>query len=1008
MRFPANVRIRTARVWLIALLAGAAMATVPAAAQAALGIESFFASVCKTATCNAASPTSEFFTQAAGHPNFGITDFTLKSKEVASGIFQPEGVAEGLRVDVPAGLSTNPQAVPMCTMKEFEGIEVEEGVFTEGSCSKETKVGTNEATVLVEVKEGAFIKFPLEGTVYNIEQPNGRPSLFGVALNLAPLVKAPVFAHTLIKGGVEWNTDYHEYFEIEELSKKLPLVHSRLIFEGKITGLKAPYTGEFLTNPSSCNPPGPATTTKLKVESYERQTAEAKYEAPVGASGCAAVPFAPTFSVFPETTQSDQPDGVTDEIALPHGLGLENVDSATLKTATVTLPEGMTLNPSAAHGLEGCTPEQIGIGTTKPVACPAASELGTVAIEVPTLPAKSLAGNIYLGRPATESITKPPYTVYLDAESARYGVSVRLKGSVVPNETTGRLTATFSENPEAPFSSMKLSFKGGPLAPIANPLTCGTARTETDLAPFSGGEVKSPLSSFTVDSNNSGGACPSPLPFALSQTVPATNPMQAGAYSSFTFNLARADGQQYLSQVKTTLPAGLLAVIPSVPLCEEAAANAGTCSAGSEIGTVTVTAGAGPEPYPFTGHVYLTGPYNGAPYGLSIVVPAVIGSPPTPLFNLGNVVTRAGITVGLYSGRAIVTATLPTIVKGIPLRLKTISVTVNRPNYLFNPTNCGPLATESVLTSTLGATQSVSSPFVVSNCGTLPFKPSFAATTGAKTSKANGASLEVKITQGANQANIRQLLFTLPKQLASRLTTLQKACPAATFEAGEPPGGCLSTARVGTVTVKTPVLAGTLSGTAYLVSHGGEAFPDLDLIVKGDGVVVVLVGHTNISSKGITTSKFETLPDVPITSVAVNLPVGPLSLLTANGNVCAKTLTAPTTIIAQSGTKITKNTTITVKNCPVTITGHKTSGAYATVTVRAPAAGRISGGGPDLKFITRRLGKASTATIKVPLSRTGAEVLRKFRRLRLKLRVGFLPKSGHQTSKAYATVTFRS
>jgi hypothetical protein len=1007
MRFPANVRIRTGRVWLIALLAGATMAAAPAAAQAAFGVESFFAANCKTATCTAASPTSEFFTRAAGHPNFGITDFTLKSAALGEvhgeKIFAPEGVAESIRVDVPPGLSTNPQAVPMCSMKEFEGAEVEEGVFTESACSKDTKVGINQVTVLVEVAEGIFIKFPLEGIVYNIEQPVGRPSLFGVALNLAPLAKAPVFAHTLIKGGVEWNTDYHEYFEIKNISKKLPLVQSRLSFEGKIAGLTAPYTGEFLTNPSSCNPPGPATTTKLKVESYERQSSEANYEATVGASECAAVPFAPTFAVLPETTQSDQPDGVTDEVTLPHGLGLENIDSSTLKAATVTLPEGMTLNPSAAHGLEGCTPGQIGIGTINPVACPVASQIGTVALEVPTLPAKSLTGNIYLGKPETGSITGPPYTVYLDAESARYGLSVRLKGSVVPNETTGRLTATFSENPEAPFSSMKLSFKGGPLAPIANPLTCGTATTETSLAPFSGGVAKAPLSSFTVDSNNSGGACPSPLPFSLAQTVPAQNPMQAGAYSPFTFSLSRADGQQYLSQVKTTLPPGLLGAIPSVPLCEEAAANAGTCTSASEIGTVTVTAGAGPEPYPFTGHAYLTGPYNGAPYGMSIVVPAVAGP-----FNLGNVVTRATITVGLYNGRVTVTAALPTIVKGIPLRLKTLGISVNRPNFLFNPTNCGTLATESVLTSTLGATQSLSTPFVVSNCGTLPFKPSLAPSTGAKTSRANGASLEVKITQGANQANIRQVLFTLPKQLPSRLTTLQKACPAATFEAGEPPGACPSTAKVGTVTVTTPVLPGTLSGPVYFVSHGGEAFPDLDMIVKGDGVEVVLVGHTHISSTGITTSKFESLPDVPITSVSVNLPTGPLSALTANGNVCAKTLTAPTTIIAQSGVKISKNTTITVKNCPVTITGHKTSGAYATVTVRTPVAGRVSGSGPDLRFTTRHLGKATTVKIRVPLSRTGAEVLRKFGRLRLKLRIGFVPKTGRQTSKAYATVTFRS
>jgi hypothetical protein len=184
----------------------------------------------------------------------------------------------------------------------------------------------------------------------------------------------------------------------------------------------------------------------------------------------------------------------------------------------------------------------------------------------------------------------------------------------------------------------------------------------------------------------------------------------------------------------------------------------------------------------------------------------------------------------------------------------------------------------------------------------------------------------------------------------------------------------------------------------------------MDLVVKGDGVTIVLVGHTHISSAGVTSVKFETLPDAPATKTVVNLPVGPQSLLAANVNLCKKQskLIAPTTIVGQNGVKITQNTKISVRNCPVVIVSHRTSGGRALVTVKTPAAGRVSGGGTDLKFVTRNLTKAGQTTLSVPLTRTGTEVLRKFRQLRLKLRVGFVPKTKHPTSKAFATVTFRS
>ncbi len=560
---------------------------------------------------------------------------------------------------------------------------------------------------------------------------------------------------------------------------------------------------------------------------------------------------------------------------------------------------------------------------------------------------------------------------------------------------------------------MILHFDGGPLAPIANPLACGTASTETELVPYIGAKfTEKPSTAFTVNSNGAGGACASPLPFAFAQST-SNQPATAGASTSFAFNLTRPSGQQYLSQIKTVLPAGLVGQIPTVALCTEAqvaeaAAGTGGCPAFSRIGSVTVLSGAGSAPYQFNGSAYLTGPYNGAPYGLAIVVPAVAGP-----FSLGNVVTHETINVEPYTSRVVVSGSVPTIFKGIPLRIQSLNVEVNRQGFMLNPTACTSLLAESTLTgitllgSTTTTTQSLSSPFSTEECSKLVFKPSLTGIAGGKPTRANGANLEVNIGQGSGQANLKQVTTMLPKRLPVRQSTLTKACPQATFEAGAAPGGCKSESKVGTATATTPTLPGKLTGSAYLVSHGNEAFPNLDLILQGDGVTVILVGHTKVTNSIITTS-FESLPDVPVSSFSLYLPSASNSLLAANGNLCTSNLVMPTTIVAQNGSKITQNTKISVRNCPVQIVKHKTSGTTATMTVQVPAAGSISAGGTDLKFNKRNVGKAERTTIKTSLTRTGREVLRKFRQLRIRVRVGFVPKTGHNTSKAFATVTFRA
>jgi len=375
------------------------------------------------------------------------------------------------------------------------------------------------------------------------------------------------------------------------------------------------------------------------------------------------------------------------------------------------------------------------------------------------------------------------------------------------------------------------------------------------------------------------------------------------------------------------------------------------------------------------------------------------------------VVTRGTLTVDPYTARVTATTAVPTIYRGIPLRMKSISVNINKQGFLTNPTNCSVLSTDSTLSGftapglAAGATQSLSTPFQVGACGALAFKPSFKAKTLAKTSKANGASLETTLNIGAGQTNFKSVMVQLPKQLPSRLTTLQKACPEATF--AKNPYICPTGSFVGGARANTPTLPGKLQGPAILVSHGGEAFPDLDLVLEANGVRAILVGNTKIT-KGITTTTFASTPDVPVSSITLNLPIGAHSAVTANGSLCTSPLTMPTTLTGQNGFVIKQNTKITVAGCGVRIAGKKTVGNTAYITVQTYAAGRISGSGSNLKTTYRKLSKPQkTATLKVPLSKAGKG---KRKPLKVKLRVGFVPKTKTSlvgNSASTTTVTFR-
>jgi hypothetical protein len=978
-----------ARTVLATAAASIALAAGATTAHAGFGVEerNFEAGTCVNFTCTYKSVEAnhaEAFTQAAGHPPWGITTFELNHRKGLLGE-EPEGAIRRVRVDIPPGLAANPEAPGKCAPATFQA----------GGCKSAAKAGTTEMVVYDGTND-----LPISGTVYNLQQPPGLPLDFGIEVApLKPLVNA---VRLYLEGHVAWWSDYHEYFEINNIPKEaelsggikapLTVLKSKLNFEGRAGG-------NFLTLPSQCSS---STTSHIEVESWAGEVSRADTHTPVGVEGCNRVPFAPGAAVRPAVSQSDTPDGASVEVSAHQNAGGEEINTADIRDARVTLPEGLTLNPSAAAGLATCSPAQIGIGTTNPVSCPPASRVGSVLIET-DLPPHSLAGAVYLGNPGGGPITGPPFTAYIDAESV-YGVSVRLKGLVNANPASGRLEASFSENPQLPFSQLIVTLNGGPRAPLANPLACGASALDALFTPYTGLAAAHSSSPFTTT------GCPSPLPFSWGQSA-GTLPGNAGAFGAtrFGFNLGRNDGQQYLAHVATALPPGLVGEIPAVPLCGEPQAAQGTCSAASQIGTATVAVGAGSEPYSFSGPVFLTGPYGGAPFGLSIPVRAVAGP-----FDFGTVVTRVTIGVDPYSARVVATSTLPTIVGGVPLRLKTVNVSVNRSNFLLNPTNCGRLATDSSLTSTFGAAQNVSSPFGVTGCSALAFKPSFRASTAAKATKLNGTSLQVNVTQPPHEANFHSVVTKLPVQLPARLTTLQQACPEATYAAN--PFSCPAGSNVGSATVTTAVLPGKLGGPAILVSHGGAGFPDLDLVLEGSGVRVILVGNTDIKG-GVTTSTFASLPDVPLTSFSLSLPAGPHSALTGYGNLCAQPLLMPTVITAQNGAQIRQDTRIAVPGCVLSsksanrcikVLKRKLAHHALMLKVRVCAAGRLSARGKYLRGASRKLRKAGATTLKLSLTGAGVHAMRRHSPLKIRVALTFVPqRRGGARAYASTTVAFR-
>jgi hypothetical protein len=974
-------------------------------AHASVTIESFTAGPASTLAGAHSDASTSFAFQVLADPGFQLRTVG--------------GAAQDIVVRTPRGLVGDVSNVPTCPRSLFAASAMSQLSQNEGTggCPPDTQVGL----ATIPYSEPANSGERVFG-VYNVEPGPGEPALLGIQGFLAKAIVVPIHL------SADASDDYAVTATVESVPRQpanvstlgssitlwaVPGAHER-----RAGGSAARNPGEpessgapelippdpssqwkpFMQNPTDCSQ---TPVTRLLVDTYEEPEvfSEALAESP-RVTDCEHVPFAPSISLEPDTTQAGTPAGLNVDLHLPQSNDPFGRGTAELEKAVVRLPAGMTVSPSAASkGLEACTDAQFGAGSDAPASCPPGSVIGEDEVESPLVLSAPLKGKVYLGQPlSTDPTSGRMFRVFQELQG--FGLDIKLQGSVTANPSTGQLTATFANVPELPFEHFRLRFKGGPNAVLVNPPACGQNATATTLYPYSGNPPATPPSSFTTSYDGNGAPCPASLPFAPSSSL-STAASQAGALSPLTVSFSRGDTTQPLGQITAHLPPGLLGYVSKVALCEAAQAVAGTCPAESRIGTVSTTAGAGSDPLTVQGSVYLARGSEGYPFMLSVVVPAVAGP-----YSLGNVVVPVWLQVNSDGSLTAVSGPLPSILDGIPLDIRSVTMTMDRPGFTFNPTSCGPLSMTGTISSLSGTVAPISAPFQASGCGSLPFAPSFTVATQGSTSKANGASLTVRIAQNPGEADIHSVHVELPKQLPSRLTTLQKACTAAQFNGN--PAGCPPGSVVGTATAITPTLSSPLTGPAILVSHGGAAFPDMEIILQGGGVTVILDGQTDIK-KSVTSSTFAAVPDVPISGFELTLPEGPYSLLGPYGTLCTSKLLMPTTIVGQNGVVVKQSTRIAVSGCPkvkVKVVSAKVKGATAALTLQAPAAGRLTVSGSGLKQAHMTLKRAGNATVQVGLTRAGLASLHSHHRLKVRLKASFTPSSGSGSSVS-TTVTFR-
>ncbi|HEX8752009.1 MAG TPA: hypothetical protein VF731_01220 [Solirubrobacterales bacterium] len=859
------------------------LAALAGRADAAFGISSFDGEV----TTSSGGPAE----QAGSHPYKATTTIKFNTTTNSGGATIPDGAFKTVETRLPPGLIGNPHATPKCRIPDFLAGEA----LALGNCPNDTAVGVGHVTTELF---GGTISAP----VYNLQPGPNQAARFGFHI-----LTASIFLNVSVRTG----GDYGLTITIPNSSQGLPILGTGLELwgvpanpshdgeRGKCEGLFGP-SGEscpsgaqeraFLTNPTSCTGP---VSTGLRVDSWQEPNSYATASflshdtegKAVGATGCERLPFEPSFEVAATPGSAASPSSLDVSVHIPQHEGLEELASSQLRKAVVTLPQGVTVNAAAANGLAACSEAQIDVRGPGAVGCPDASKIGTTEILSPLLE-EPLKGGVYLAKQG-ENEFGSLLAIYAVAEAE--GVLIKLPGKLEADASTGQVTATFGEDPQLPFSDVRLSFFGGSSGVLSAPGTCGTYTATGTFTPWSGSAPVTKQSSFAVTSGPNGSACPKGL-FEPQLRAGTVNPV-AGRYSNLSLTVSREDGAPALTGLDVKLPKGLLAKLAGVKYCPQAVLAAiptgpGTgaaqlaspsCPADSQVGTVAVSAGTGPTPlYLDTGRAYLAGPYKGAPLSLALVTPALAG----PL-DLGNVVVRAALKVNPVTAQVeAVSDPIPTMLSGIPLALRDIRVTLNRKRFTLNPTTCDPSKVLAKIAGSGGAAATASNRFQVGACGRLGFSPRLSLALKGGTGRAQYPALTATVAAKPGQANLARVSVALPHSEFLAQEHIQTVCTRKQFAAGHCPKGSV----YGYASAYSPLLAKPLRGPVYLRSSSNP-LPDLVVALHGQ-IDVDLDGRIDSVGGGIRTT-FQTIPDAPITKFVLAMKGGDKSLLVNSRDLCA-------------------------------------------------------------------------------------------------------------------------
>lgn len=817
------------------------------------------------------------------------------------------GTLHDLVVDLPPGLIGTPAAADECRPVQF----------IVSSCPGSSQVGRLDAAVYPF--EPGPQSYPLTTGVFNLLHARGNLADFGFSIfgrpahiqirldparNYAlqarlPAVNeaVPVFDQVLSFWGVPADSEHD--------SERCPSFSSGFGNTSDECDAGTPRR-PFLTLPSDCGKEA-----SIRVHDYDSWQNRGVFGPPIDyrmpgqISDCLKPPFVPRIEVEPGVNHASSPTGLGIRLILPQDQDPDALATPPVKQVTVALPEGVAISSAAADSLESCSPDQIALGTNEPVACPATSGIGRVSIRTPLLP-EPLEGSIYLATQGSNPFDSL-LAFYLTAhDSEERGVLLKIPGRLDLDPQSGDITASFDDLPELPFDELALEFRGGQKAPFVNPSTCGPRRAQLQAASFARpGEAVSASHPYQLTDGPGSHPCPSDptrAPFSPQLQAGATI-ARAGAFSPFAFRIRREDQDQRFGQVTVRLPAGVSARLAGIPSCSETAIAAiprgegsgrseldrPSCPRSSQIGSLAAVAGAGSEPLRLPGKVYLGGSYKGAPISLVAIVPAVAG----PL-DLGTIALRMAVDVNASTGRlSVLSDSLPTMLSGVPLELRTLRVELSHGRFIRNPTGCDVKSVKMEATSASGAGGSASNRFQVGGCGKLGFKPRVSLRLTGSTHRGAHPGVRVVLDPRPGDANLRRVEVALPRTELLDGRHIRTTCTRARFAADRCPPSSIH----GRVKAWSPLLKRPLEGPIFL-RESSRRLPDLAGSLGGE-IDLDLVAHLD-GKGGRLRVTLPRLPDVPLAKVVLTTDGGGRGLLVNTGGVCARERRAATVLTAHS------------------------------------------------------------------------------------------------------------